>query len=161
MAKKNSDVKAKTSYIEVLKQKGFTNPTITASPADIVAEKNGEMWFFEIKMTKTASRGKAYFGAATITEWQQALETPDHYKFVIAYTDAEEESFEFVEYTPAQFMAFSTIPPFKIFFNIPAPGQKAQKSPHRKTALYANESTLKKLNRIYKDLKSTQKKDEI
>lgn len=81
MANGKSDVRAKEVFIEQLKTRGFINAKIVASPADIVVEKNGKKWFFEIKMTKTASKNKAYFGAATITEWKQALTTPDRYFF--------------------------------------------------------------------------------
>ncbi len=154
MANAKSDVKAKKAYIEQLEAKEFVNARIAASPADIVAEKDGKEWYFEIKMTKTASRGKAYFGAATITEWKQALATPDRYFFVVAYTDDKEESFEFVEYTPTEFMAFSTIPPFKVFFKIPA-SKKGKPTPtNRKTALPADEANLKRLNEIYEELKA-------
>ena len=130
MANGKSDVRAKEVFIEQLKTRGFINAKIVASPADIVAEKNGKKWFFEIKMTKTASKNKAYFGAATITEWKQALTTPDRYFFVVAYTDDAEKHFDFVEYSPYQFMTFSTIPPFKVFFNIPVPNKKRSK--HRR-----------------------------
>ena len=140
MANAKSDVKAKKAYIEQLAEKGFKNARIAASPADIVAEKDGKEWYFEIKMTKTASKGKAYFGAATITEWKQALATPDRYFFVVAYTD--DKDFTFVKYTPSEFMAFSTIPPFKVFFNIPASGREKSTPRNRKTALPADEATL-------------------
>ena len=154
MANGKSDVRAKEVFIEQLKTRGFINAKIVASPADIVAEKNGKKWFFEIKMTKTASKNKAYFGAATITEWKQALTTPDRYFFVVAYTDDAEKHFDFVEYSPYQFMTFSTIPPFKVFFNIPVPNKKRSKQGNRRTALPANEENLKLLNKIYDELKT-------
>ena len=66
-------------------------------------------------MTK---RRDVYFGAATLTEWEQAVADPEHFRFVVAKTDDEEKEFEFLEYTPEEFMNFSTVPPFKIFFNI-------------------------------------------
>ena len=158
MANGKSDVKAKKKFIEELEARGFTNARIVASPADIVAEKDGKECFFEIKMTKTASKNKAYFGAATITEWKQALATPDRYFFVVAYTDDAEENFHYVEYTPSEFMSFSTIPPFKVFFNIPSLNKKKTRSGKRKSALMANEENLKLLNKIYEELKSNSAK---
>jgi len=60
-----SDKKAKDTYIKHLKSDGFKNVEIINSPSDISAEKNGETYFFEIKMTKKKIK---YFGAATLTE---------------------------------------------------------------------------------------------
>ncbi|MCF7790531.1 MAG: DUF3883 domain-containing protein [Victivallales bacterium] len=85
------------------------------SPADITAEKDDKKYYFEIKMTKQAN---SYFGAATMTEWKEAIRNPDTFKFVIAKTDENEENFEFIEFTPDEFLKYSTIPPFKVYFNI-------------------------------------------
>ena len=109
-----SDVLAKAQYIKVLNKKGFTDARVTSSPSDIQAEKNGVTHYFEIKYT---TKSKKYFGAATLTEWQHALENPDTYFFVIALL--EDGQWFFTEYSVEEFMAFSNIPPFKIFFNIP------------------------------------------
>lgn len=108
-----SDVAAKEAYLAILRDRGF-DAKIQASPADIIATKAGETWYFEIKSTSQTDK---YFGAATLTEWEQALKTPDRYFFVVAKMSAN-GTFEFQEYTPQEFMTFSTIPPFKIFFNI-------------------------------------------
>ena len=114
MPNKKSDVKAKTEFVKLLQKRGF-EAAVVSSPADIKATKAGETWYFEIKMTK---RTDVYFGAATLTEWKQAMADPEHFRFVVARTDEAESAFEFIEYTPAEFMEFSTIPPFKIFFSI-------------------------------------------
>lgn len=110
-----SDTLAKKAYIEELRKQGF-EPKVKAEPADIVATKNGETWYFEIKMT---SRTNTYFGAATLTEWEQAFKTPNHYFFVIAIKK-EDDKFEFRKFTPLEFMKYSTIPPFKVYFNLPS-----------------------------------------
>ena len=120
MANKKSDVKAKTAFVEHLKERGF-DAKVVSKPADILAIKDGQTWYFEIKMTK---RTDVYFGAATLTEWRQAIADPEHFRFVVAKTDEAESSFEFLEYTPAEFMAFSTIPPFKVYFTINFDGGK-------------------------------------
>jgi len=112
---KKSDVKAKLAYKKYLEDIGFCNVRITASPADITAEKDEKKYYFEIKMTKQAN---SYFGAATMTEWKEAIRNPDTFKFVIAKTDDNEENFEFIEFTPDEFLKYSTIPPFKVYFNI-------------------------------------------
>ena len=110
-----SDVKAKKAFIVYLQQKGFTGAKIIGQPADIEAWKDGERYYFEIKMTKQT---KSYFGAATTTEWKAASENPGKYFFVIAITDSEEKQFKFMVFTPEEFMNDSSIPPFKVFFNI-------------------------------------------
>ena len=114
MANKKSDVKAKAEFVKCLQDRGF-EASVVSKPADIMATKDGQTWYFEIKMTK---RRDVYFGAATLTEWEQAVADPEHFRFVVAKTDDEEKEFEFLEYTPKEFMNFSTVPPFKIFFNI-------------------------------------------
>lgn len=119
MANKKSDVKAKAEFVKWLNDRGF-NASIKCKPADIVAFKDGQTWYFEIKMTK---RTDVYFGAATLTEWKQAVADPEHFRFVVAKTNEAETEFEFLEYTPEEFMAFSTVPPFKIFFNIDFAGK--------------------------------------
>ena len=116
-----SDVKAKAAFIKHLQENGFQNAKVISSPSDIHAEKNGKEWFFEIKMTK---RHDVYFGAATMTEWEQAFKTPDYFRFVIAIADdAHEHGFRFIEMTPAEMMQHSTIPPFKVYFNIDIEGK--------------------------------------
>lgn len=110
-----SDVKAKKEYSKHLENNGYTNVRIVGSPVDIVAEKDNVPYYFEIKMTKSE---KNCFGAATLTEWEQALKTPNEFKFIIVKTNLEENRFEFLEFTPQEFLKYSTIPPFKFYFNI-------------------------------------------
>ena len=119
MANKKSDVKAKAEFIKILNGRGF-DASVVSSPADIKATKDNQTWYFEIKMTK---RPDTYFGAATLTEWKQAIADPDHFRFVVAKTDDAESRFEFLEFTPEQFMQFSTIPPFKVYFNLDFDGR--------------------------------------
>ena len=49
MDERKSDLDAKKAYSEFLKSKGFNNIKIISSPSDISAEKNGELFSFEIK----------------------------------------------------------------------------------------------------------------
>ena len=114
MKNKKSDVKAKAAFIRHLQEKGF-QAAVVSKPADIKATKDGQTWYYEIKMT---TKPDVYFGAATLTEWRQALKDPEHFRFIVAKTDYAGMGFEFLEYTPEEFMAFSTIPPFKVYFNI-------------------------------------------
>lgn len=146
---KKSDVKAKAEYVEYLKANGYCNPKVIASPADITAEKNGDTWYFEIKKT---SQENKYFGAATLTEWIQALKDPDHFRFVIA-RESNEEKFDFFEYTPSEFMEISSIPPFKVFFNVDF-RKETQTSPGKSGAIKATKDRINYLSIVFSDLKN-------
>ena len=110
-----SDIRAKEAFCQhLVENQGFDTAEIVSAPADIKAVKDNETWYFEIKKTTKHK----YFGAATETEWKQAFADPDHYRFVVALTDEKEENFEWFVYTPMELLQVSTIPPFKINFNI-------------------------------------------
>ena len=149
MANKKSDVAAKQAYVNKLNAEGY-KARITGSPADVTAEKDGETWFFEIKMTRHEDR---YFGAATQTEWAQAFKDPEHFRFVVVIADEADEHFRFIEYTPAEFMGFSTIPPFKVYFNIDFTGKPKKKSKREKKSVSLTEENFRRLNESYKALK--------
>jgi hypothetical protein len=146
MTKRNSksDVKAKQAYKTHLENSGYVNVEIIRNPCDIKAEKDGMTFYFEIKMTKQST---TYFGAATMTEWIQALKTPDLFKFVIAKTDERENEFSFTEYSPIDFMSHSTIPPFKIFFNVNLNGKTKKRT--RKKAIQLTDETMTLLTELH------------
>lgn len=149
MPNKKSDVKAKSEFIKLLQTKGF-DAKVVSSPADIMATKAGETWYFEIKMTKRADE---YFGAATLTEWKQAMADPDHFRFVVAKTDEAESYFEFIECTPAEFMEYSTIPPFKVYFNIDFSNKRKKKANGKATKL--TQYNLKLMGECYEEIKKS------
>ncbi|MBR4844875.1 MAG: hypothetical protein IKU98_00465 [Bacteroidaceae bacterium] len=120
-AKFKSDKDAKAAFVQHLEENGFTDVQIVKAPSDIIAKKDGVQWYFEIKMTTHCDK---YFGAATFTEWEQAFNTPDTYRFVIAIKNAI--GFEFIELTPEEMMKYSTIPPCKVYFNLDIPAIKGQ-----------------------------------
>lgn len=142
-----SDADAKSAFCKVLEDRGFVTE-IRQSPADIRALKDGQEWFFEVKKT---SRDKDYFGGATSTEWEQAFRDPAHYRFVIC-RKLPDGSFTFIELTPAQMMEYSTIPPFKVFFNIPLDGSK-KKVRGSSRALRLSEEAFREFNGAYRRLK--------
>ena len=47
-----SDVDAKQAFIAKLLEEGYGSAEVKAEPSDIVATKNGETWYFEIKRSK-------------------------------------------------------------------------------------------------------------
>jgi len=145
-----SDKKAKEEFAEILKTRGYSDVRIVKQPADITAIKNDAMYFFEIKKT---SAKKEYFGAATLTEWRAAYENPSNYFFVIAQEIPE--GFNFIEYTPDEFEKFSTIPPFKIFFNIPLNGNnKVETKRKNRSAIQFMREKLVKLNELFSTFKN-------
>ena len=144
-----SDIKAKNAYIKHLEKNGFTNCRVESSPADIIAEKNGKVFYFEIKKT---TKTDSYFGAATLTEWAQAIKTPNHYRFVIAKTDAAEEVFTFTELTPEEMMLHSTIPPFKVYFNIDFDKDATKRK--RRTAINLTPERIIRLIDVFENLRN-------
>lgn len=151
MAYKN-DSPAKLAFISELKTRGFEQVEIKAQPADIRAVKDGEEYWFEIKLTDHSDR---CFGASTQTEWDQALKDSAHYRFVIAIRH-EDCSFTFREYTPAEFMQFSTIPPFKVYFNIDLQEDETPKkrlSTSKRKAVPMTEDNFNQMNRVFKEIK--------
>jgi len=152
MDERKSDVDAKKAYSEYLKSKGFNNIKIISSPSDISAEKNGELFYFEIKKT---SNKENYFGAATLTEWVSALENKSNYFFVVALSLGNQE-WEFTEYTPDEFIKFSTIPPFKIFFRVPISEKEKSKERRNISAVTVSEDKIFKLKKVYEELKRDQ-----
>lgn len=125
MSNNKSDVEAKEIFKSYLNSLNYYDTVeIKKSPSDIIASKNGEYFYFEIKMTKSE---KDIFGASTITEWEQAIKTPENYKFVLVdfgkgeipnLTPITYKNIKFYEFSPSEFMEYSSVPPFKIFFNI-------------------------------------------
>ena len=69
-----SDVEAKQAFVQELIARGFESVKVTKLPADITATRNGQTYYYEIKYT---TRTKLYFGAATLTEWEAALQYED------------------------------------------------------------------------------------
>ena len=150
MPNKKSDIPAKRAFCEELIKRGYDTAKVVSSPADICATKNGEKWYFEIKMTH---RQEVYFGAATQTEWEQAFRDPDHFRFVIVQLNEDDSVKAFLEFTPQEFMRGSTIPPFKVYFNVDmAAGQMVDKSQAERATPFTEER-FRILHKAYKSLR--------
>ncbi|MEI6650241.1 MAG: DUF3883 domain-containing protein [Candidatus Moraniibacteriota bacterium] len=147
--KNKSDKLAKEAFVLYLVKEGYSDIKIVKAPADIVAFKDSVKYYFEIK--KTAAENE-YFGAATLTEWRAAYSNPDTYFFVICVEKGQ--TFDFILYSPEEFEKFSTIPPFKIFFNVPLKGSdKASSIRKNKSAIRLSKEKLNKLDEIYTVIK--------
>jgi Holliday junction resolvase len=149
-----SDVKAKQAFKAHLEARGeFSDVRIVGSPTDIVAKKGEEEFYFEIKST---SKTRKYFGAATLTEWEAALNSPERFKFVVAQPIGED--WKFTEYTPEEFLEFSDIPPFKIFFKVQLGEVQPKRQSKRKRgkAVKLTLENLRKMIEFRAELKSLQ-----
>jgi hypothetical protein len=145
-----SDIDAKSAYIEfLLRERGFDEAKVTRSPADITARRGRDIFYFEIKFT---SQPKQYFGAATLTEWQAALTHGEHYKFVVAAKRSS--GWIFHEYTPVEFMAFSYVLPFKVFFNIPVSAEKATSTSSGPRRVRLTKECLAQMVNLYSSLRN-------
>ena len=148
-----SDVAAKTAYISQLNNAGFQDARIVSTPSDIIAFKDGQQWYFEIKMT---TKSDSYFGAATQTEWKQAFKTPETFRFVVALkNDTIAGGYEFFEFTPIEFMQYSTVPPFKIFFNISIKELKEEQDVRKKTRFNRRKKAIRFTKEIFDTLQQT------
>ena len=85
-----SDIDAKDALSMHLTDNGYSKIEIVSSPSDIIAYKDNKKYYFEVKKT---SRTDKYFGAATTTEWQAALENPETYFFVVCIKDFKNSKF--------------------------------------------------------------------
>ncbi len=118
-----SDLEAKQAYAEYLRNnENYEEVMVTKSPADIIAKKDGKTFYFEIKYT--SKEEKEYFGAATLTEWKAAVDQGNQGRFYFVVAFRKDGNWKFNKYTPEEFMAFSYIPPFKIFFIVPLVGEE-------------------------------------
>ncbi|MHC4562114.1 MAG: protein NO VEIN domain-containing protein [Planctomycetota bacterium] len=149
MANLKSDVDAKAAFAEELRGRGFDSVKITAAPADITATRDGEVHYYEVKYT---GKDKDYFGAATLTEWQAARDHEDRFTFVVAFK--RNDHWVFHEYTPAEFMTLSNIPPFKIFFNIRVDGEKDVSSRRRSTSVALTWDRLHRMKELFDEFRS-------
>ena len=150
MANKKSDVKAKKAFCDELIKRGYDTAKVVSSPADICAAKDGVKWYFEIKKT---CRNDDYFGAATETEWAQAFDDPEHFRFVVAQTDEMDNCYKFIEFTPDEFMRGCTIPPFKIYFNVDMALEQMKDKTNAEKATALTKERFERLHEVYKSLK--------
>jgi len=145
-----SDVEVKEAFCKKLKRNGYEDIKVSASPADITAKMKNRTCYFEIKFTNVK---KMYFGAATLTEWKAAIDDDNEYSFVIA--KKIQNRWKFTEYSPDELMEFSTIPPFKTFFNIPVDNGKARpiKKKKKTKAIKLTKPLLVKMIKFHSDLR--------
>lgn len=144
-----SDVAAKDAFCRWLLDHGYESAQVTAAPADVTAIKDGQRWLFEVKFTRARTN---CFGAATLTEWIAAADNPERFRFVIAYE--RRGSWRFDVYSPDEFLAFSSIPPYKVYFNVPLDGRAARKRPALSKKVHLTKARLRRLREQFEELRS-------
>jgi hypothetical protein len=139
------DRPAKEALRRLLLRAGYTSVEL-ASPVDIVAtRRDGVREFFEVK--KTGKTG-VYFGAATQTEWGIALKHPSSFWFVVARETSTKMGWTFDRLRPDEFAAYSYIPPYKVYFQVPiAQGRSLTAKQRRKGRVLL--ARMKRLNRAW------------
>ena len=134
--------------MKILESEGYQNIRVTSAPSDIQATMDNKNFYFEIKFT---TKEKKYFGAATLTEWKSAIENQDTYYFVVAILKNDE--WIFTKYSFDEFMQFSNIPPFKVFFNIPDTTIKSLPTNKKTKSVVLTKNRLNKMIDAFDNLK--------
>jgi len=101
----------------IISTKLFNKKTIEygKGEADVIIDDfEGKKWFFEIKQSSWPKG--IFFDAATLTQWNAWYQNKDRYLFVFITGSKNERLFSFVR--AEDLMQHSTIPPFKIYFNM-------------------------------------------
>lgn len=111
--------------------------------------ENGEVFYYEIKST----RKNPYFGSASFSEWKLALENPESYFFIVAYFN--DGCFDFFQFSPKEFLSYSTIPPIKVYFNLDIDNPQKKKKP--RTALPLSVKAFKRLGKAFEDERKASK----
>lgn len=149
-----SDKSAKEQFANYLESKGYTDVKITSSPCDIIAKYNGEERFFELKVT---SRKDVYFGAASETEWAKAFNDPDKFKFVVVKRK-ENGEYDFGSwYSPEEFIKYSKIPPFKVYFNINLKNDKKVTTNMKPTTIKMTKENFSTIKTVFDKIRNTNK----
>jgi len=138
--------------VDYLISEGYSNVEVIHHPVDLKGEKDGLVYWFEVKYSE--SKNGKMFGAATLTEWEFALSNPKKFYFLIAHKSGGvdyESKWKFIFIDPSEFTRFSTIPPYKIFFNFDT--NDPSKVAKRRSAIPATETNLKFLIQSYNEMK--------
>ena len=143
-----SDVDAKAAFVVELSRRGFDTVKVTRSPADITAVRNGVIHYYEVKYT---ARGDLYFGAATLTEWEAAISNEANFTFVVALR--KNGRWVFHEYTPREFMEFSTIPPFKAYFSVTVTADKDTRTRGRTKSVRLTRDRIAQMVALYQSFR--------
>lgn len=168
MSTSRSDKYAIEKCIKWLKRKKYTKVKKISHPTDIEAYKGDIHYFIELKMTTT--KKPVYFGATSITEWIDDSKK-EKLLFVIAKskdgTNGPKTKFKFHQCTPEHFLMVSTVPPFKINFNISLSNKaknndvtKENKSP-KSSAIHPDAKLISSLKKLHEALKDTKKRDDF
>jgi Holliday junction resolvase len=110
--KKTSDTWAKQALVNELIRKGYHNVRIVGTPCDVIGEKNGVVYYFEVKSTMFPE-GK-HTGSVSGTELDFALKNKKTYFFVIVFESNGMVKFDYLKVD--QMMKLLTLQPSKYHF---------------------------------------------
>jgi hypothetical protein len=147
-----SDKEGVEAAMEWLEGKGFTEINNIHKPVDLSANFQGMKYWIEVKYTET--KNKLYFGAATISEWGCAINNPENFFFLVVQKPGgvnADSYWNFELIKAIDFIKFSTIPPFKINFNLPL--NEPRKIPKRRSAVQASTENIKMCIDFYNSIK--------
>lgn len=133
--------------VKWLKYEGYKKVKIINHPTDLRAEKDGTTIYFEVKST---NKDSDYFGAATLTEWTVNIREAN-LKYLIVRFDKDNNPVDYYIYDAKNFYKYSTVPPFKVNFNIDLLDRNKHTKHPRAIAL--NDEVLNILHRVYAILK--------
>lgn len=105
--------------------------------------------------TRTPFLREEYLNRSYLSSSYQRTKSPAHYRFVVVKADETDTVFEFKEYSVEEFMQYSTIPPFKVYFNVPVDGSEAplRKREGETRAVLLTKEGFNKLMECYESLK--------
>ena len=112
---------------------------------ECIVNEKGETHYYKIKAT---AQEETYFGAIPLTAWKVAAEKPDNFTFVIAIYNSKTDRFNFIKKSPLDLLAVSSVPPFKIDFNLNL-ASKSKQTKQKKTI--KSLQAIKNLVKIYKN----------
>lgn len=112
---------------------------------ECIVNEKGETHYYKIKAT---AQEETYFGAIPLTAWKVAAEKPDNFTFVIAIYNSKTDRFKFIRKSPEELLAVSSVPPFKIDFNLNL-ASKSKQTKQKKTI--KSLQAIKNLVKIYKN----------
>jgi len=131
---KQNDTPQKQAAKLWLEKQGYTDVTITAKGSDIYFNDKGVIKRAEVKGANSTNNGKRrgidinYFGAATQTEIDYALQMGENYNWLFVFRADDnienaadiEKGWRFVMYSTAQLVDHLYIPPMKYYIDLPA-----------------------------------------
>ena len=145
-----SDKEAVAWFIKELERRGYNNVVNAHRPVDITADKDDRKYYFEIKYTEDPKRS---FGAATLTEWECAIDNPETFRFVIVQNAEGAGQWVAHEFKLTEFMQHTRVPPIKFYFNVNLDGE--YKPSKLRSGVRPDGEMVREIVKFYEELKKS------